>query len=88
MHIESFYHQPTGTFTYVLTDASTNQCAIIDPVLDFDAAAGPPRVPAPLPLPAADLGLCAAAGLVAAGLSPALDAALRRPAPPLPDAYN
>jgi len=40
MHIEPFYHQPTGTFTYVLTDASTKLCAIIDPVLDFDAAAG------------------------------------------------
>lgn len=36
MHIESFYHQETATWTYVVVDKSTLKCAVIDPVLDYD----------------------------------------------------
>ncbi len=36
MHVESFYHQDTSTWTYVVVDESTRQCAVIDPVLDYD----------------------------------------------------
>ena len=36
MHIESFYHQDTATWTYVVVDKSTHTCAVIDPVLDYD----------------------------------------------------
>ncbi len=35
--VESFFHKDTGTFTHVVHDGST--AAIIDPVLDYDAAA-------------------------------------------------
>ena len=36
MHIESFYHQDTATWTYVVVDIATRQCAVIDPVLDYN----------------------------------------------------
>jgi len=36
MHIESFYHHDTATWTYVVVDEATRQCAVIDPVLDYD----------------------------------------------------
>lgn len=36
MHIESFYHQETATWTYVVVDIATRQCAVIDPVLDYN----------------------------------------------------
>ena len=40
MHIQSFFDQATFTVTYVVADRATNACAIIDPVLNFDAASG------------------------------------------------
>lgn len=39
-HVEAFFDGPTFTVTYVVSDESTHVCAIIDPVLDYDAAAG------------------------------------------------
>src|SRR5690606_24585692 len=36
MHIESFYHQDTSTWTHVVVDQNSLKCAIIDPVLDYD----------------------------------------------------
>lgn len=36
MKIESFYHQQTSSWSYVLSDDKTKKCAIIDPVLDYD----------------------------------------------------
>ena len=40
MNIQSFLDQDSETFTHVLIDEESNQCAIIDPVLDFDPKAG------------------------------------------------
>lgn len=40
MHVETFYHQPTATFTYVVIDESSKQCAVIDSVLDYDQYSG------------------------------------------------
>lgn len=40
MRILSFLHRDTETFTHILIDSATRQCAVIDPVLDYDAAAG------------------------------------------------
>lgn len=40
MQIYSFLDATTETFTHVLVDESTKDCAIIDPVLDFDQNAG------------------------------------------------
>lgn len=40
MHVETFYDSQTSTFTYVVTDTSTNKCAVIDSVLDYDQYAG------------------------------------------------
>jgi glyoxylase-like metal-dependent hydrolase (beta-lactamase superfamily II) len=40
MHIQSFFDKATFTVTYVVIDTATKACAIVDPVLDFDAAAG------------------------------------------------
>lgn len=37
--IQPFFHAGTHTFSYVVHDPVTRQAAIIDPVLDFDAAA-------------------------------------------------
>lgn len=34
------WHEPTGSWQYVLIDRATSQAAIIDPVLDFDPMAG------------------------------------------------
>jgi glyoxylase-like metal-dependent hydrolase (beta-lactamase superfamily II) len=34
--VQSFFHQPSFTWSYVVTDGVTKQCAIIDSVLDFD----------------------------------------------------
>jgi len=38
--VKSFFDQDTNTVTYLLRDPAGDTCAIIDPVLDFDAAAG------------------------------------------------
>lgn len=40
IHVESFYDPNTNTFSYVVADPNTQHCAVIDPVLDFDVAAG------------------------------------------------
>lgn len=40
MQIESFYDNATSTFTHLLWDSVTAQCAIIDSVLDYDPHAG------------------------------------------------
>jgi len=38
--ITPYYHEDTGTWSYVVTDKATRLCAIIDPVLDFDLSSG------------------------------------------------
>jgi glyoxylase-like metal-dependent hydrolase (beta-lactamase superfamily II) len=38
--IEAFFDDATSTYSYVVSDPATAQCAIIDSVLDYDAAAG------------------------------------------------
>lgn len=38
--IQSFYHAPTGTWTHLVWDPPSGQAAVIDPVLDYDAASG------------------------------------------------
>jgi len=38
--VKSFFDQDTNTVTYVLKEPAGDTCAIIDPVLDFDPAAG------------------------------------------------
>jgi glyoxylase-like metal-dependent hydrolase (beta-lactamase superfamily II) len=40
MRIDSFFDEATATVSYIVADTDTKDCAIIDPVLDFDAAAG------------------------------------------------
>lgn len=36
--IKPFFDQTTNTVTYVVSDEATRQCAVIDPVLDYDLA--------------------------------------------------
>jgi glyoxylase-like metal-dependent hydrolase (beta-lactamase superfamily II) len=38
--IKAFFHKPSSTYSYVLTDPATRRAAVIDPVLDYDAASG------------------------------------------------
>jgi len=38
--VRSFHHADSGTWTHVVVDSATHRAAIIDPVLDFDAASG------------------------------------------------
>ena len=38
--VKAFFDEGTNTATYVLMDPSSNSCAVIDPVLDFDPASG------------------------------------------------
>ncbi|MDE2233926.1 MAG: MBL fold metallo-hydrolase [Gammaproteobacteria bacterium] len=38
--IRVFFHKPTSTFSYVVTDPATRCAAVIDPALDYDSAAG------------------------------------------------
>src|SRR5262245_16556728 len=38
-----FYHVPTGSIQYVVTDPSTRRCIVVDPVLDFDPRSGSTR---------------------------------------------
>jgi glyoxylase-like metal-dependent hydrolase (beta-lactamase superfamily II) len=40
MHIQPFFDPDTFTVTYIVADLAAKACAVIDPVLDFDAAAG------------------------------------------------
>ena len=39
-HVEAFFDPATSTYSYVLSDPQTRQCALVDPVLDYDPAAG------------------------------------------------
>ena len=43
LKIESFFDADSNTFSYVIADEVEGVCAIIDPVLDFDYAAGRTR---------------------------------------------
>lgn len=38
--VQSFFDEPTNTFSYVVRDPDSQSCAILDSVLDFDYAAG------------------------------------------------
>jgi glyoxylase-like metal-dependent hydrolase (beta-lactamase superfamily II) len=38
--IEAFLDPPSSTYSYVIYEADGGQCAIVDPVLDYDPAAG------------------------------------------------
>lgn len=38
--VQSFLHEPTSTFSYVVWDADSRRAAVIDSVLDYDAEAG------------------------------------------------
>jgi glyoxylase-like metal-dependent hydrolase (beta-lactamase superfamily II) len=38
--VNSFHHAASGTWTHVVADPATRKAAIVDPVLDFDAASG------------------------------------------------
>lgn len=38
--VRALYHHPTSTFSYVAWDPDSRQAAIVDPVLDYDGAAG------------------------------------------------
>lgn len=40
MQVKTFYDPRTSTLTYVVYDPDTRDAAVLDPVLDFDAAAG------------------------------------------------
>lgn len=40
MQIQPFFDKDTATVTYIVSDDATKACAIIDPVLDYDMAAG------------------------------------------------
>ncbi|MBU0563116.1 MAG: MBL fold metallo-hydrolase [Gammaproteobacteria bacterium] len=39
-HIEPFFDPATFTYSYVVSDPQTRQCAVIDSVLDYDPASG------------------------------------------------
>jgi glyoxylase-like metal-dependent hydrolase (beta-lactamase superfamily II) len=38
--VRHFYHQPTGTLSYVVSDPATSMAAVIDPVLGFSVVSG------------------------------------------------
>ncbi|WP_026607131.1 MBL fold metallo-hydrolase [Methylocapsa acidiphila] len=38
--VHGFFDKSTSTITYVVRDAGSNACAIVDPVLDYDPASG------------------------------------------------
>jgi glyoxylase-like metal-dependent hydrolase (beta-lactamase superfamily II) len=40
MKVKDFFHESTGTFTYVVSDPETGKCAVIDAVLDYDQYSG------------------------------------------------
>lgn len=43
VHVEAFFDPATHTCSYVVSDPASGQCAIIDPVLDYDPASGRTR---------------------------------------------
>lgn len=40
LHVEAFYDEATSTISYLVLDRETNQCALIDSVLDYDLKSG------------------------------------------------
>jgi glyoxylase-like metal-dependent hydrolase (beta-lactamase superfamily II) len=42
-HVQHFFDPATHSFSYVVCDPATRRAAVIDPVLDYDAAAGRTR---------------------------------------------
>jgi glyoxylase-like metal-dependent hydrolase (beta-lactamase superfamily II) len=38
--VAGFFHEPTSTVSYIVADEDAGQCAVIDPVLDYEARAG------------------------------------------------
>lgn len=40
MKVQHFFDKDTATFTYVISDPSTNKCAIVDSVLDYNMYSG------------------------------------------------
>jgi glyoxylase-like metal-dependent hydrolase (beta-lactamase superfamily II) len=38
--VQHFYHQPTGTLSYVVSDPATSMAAVVDPVLGFSVVSG------------------------------------------------
>jgi len=40
LQIESFFDEPTNSVSYLVADATSGNAAVIDPLLDFDAASG------------------------------------------------
>ena len=40
MMIKTFHDKTTSTFTHVVVDEDTQQCAVIDSVLDYDHFSG------------------------------------------------
>jgi glyoxylase-like metal-dependent hydrolase (beta-lactamase superfamily II) len=38
--VTPFFHQPTGTWSYVVADPATREAAVIDPVLDYEWRSG------------------------------------------------
>ena len=38
--VSPFFHADSSTWSYIVADPASRQAAIIDPVLDFDMAAG------------------------------------------------
>jgi len=38
--VTGFFHEPTSTVSYVVSDPTSQRCAVIDPVLDYDAPSG------------------------------------------------
>ena len=39
-HVKAFFDNATNTISYVVSDPKTNNCAVIDTVLDYDMSAG------------------------------------------------
>ena len=39
-NVEAFFHEPTNTVCYVVSDPATKRAAVIDSVLDYDMVAG------------------------------------------------
>lgn len=40
LQVESFFDAATSTYTHLVLDRETRQCAVVDPVLDFDPKSG------------------------------------------------
>jgi len=40
LHIEALYDEATSTLSYLVMDAETRECALIDSVLDYDPKSG------------------------------------------------